>query len=206
MGGPGSGNRWQSGRNTVEACHAIDICVWKRKGFIPGPSWFTSSWYRDGEQTGSIGVRVEGHDEIVLKFRSRSYGAEEWEDVEQRIPLDWSPCNLGGRRPWFRCSVYCNGRYCGRRVMKLYAGGKLFACRHCYNLAYQSQHEPTHGRATLRTQKIRMKLGGSPSLFEPFPDKPKGMHWKTYERLCIEAGEAEIASWTGLERRFVMSF
>lgn len=206
MGGPGSGNWFQSGRNTVEACHAIDVCVWNREGYIPGPGWFTTNWYRNGEKTGSIGVRTVGHDAVHLTFRTRSYGAEEWEDIEQSVPLDWTDCNFGGQRPWFRCSIHANGVYCGRRVSKLYAGVRLFACRHCYNLAYQSQHEPPHGRALLKTQKIRMKLGGSPSLTEPFPHKPKGMHWKSYERLCIEAGEAEIASWTGLERRFGMSF
>src|SRR5882724_284865 len=31
-----------------------------------------------------------------------------------------------------------------------------------------------------RTQAIRMKLGGSPSLIEDFPPKPKGMQWRTY--------------------------
>lgn len=206
MGGPGSGNWWQSGRNTVEGSNAIDVRLWKRKGYIPGPSRFTSSWSRNGEGAGSIGVRIEGDHAVHLTYRSKSYGAEEWEDIEQRVPLEWTDCNLGGQRPWFRCSVRCNDVYCGRRVSKLYAGGRLFACRHCYNLAYQSQHELPHGRATLRTQKIRMKLGGSPSLFDPFPDKPKGMHWKTYERLCIEAGEAENVSWTDLERRFGMSF
>ena len=35
----------------------------------------------------------------------------------------------------------------------------------------------------LKAQRIRQRLGGDGSLGEPFPEKPKGMHWRTYERL-----------------------
>jgi hypothetical protein len=47
----------------------------------------------------------------------------------------------------------------------------------------------------IKTQAIRMKLGGSPSLVEDFPEKPKGMHWRTYDRLRQKANEAEDESW-----------
>jgi hypothetical protein len=33
------------------------------------------------------------------------------------------------------------------------------------------------------TRKIRMRLGGNGDIFDAFPDKPKGMHWRTYDRL-----------------------
>jgi hypothetical protein len=33
---------------------------------------------------------------------------------------------------------------------------------------------------------------------EPFPEKPKGMHWKTYERLWWEHHEAEVEQLIGM--------
>ena len=60
-------------------------------------------------------------------------------------------------------------------------------------------------RALSRAQDIRMRLGGSPSLGELFPDKPKGMHWRTYARLWAEAEDAEGAWWGSCARRFKIS-
>ena len=99
-----------------------------------------------------------------------------------RDQLAWTPCNFGGHRPWFICPA----QGCGHRVAVLYGGRGIFACRHCYQLVYESQREQPHYRALRRAQAIRMKLGGSGSMAEPFPDKPKGMHWRTYERLRAE--------------------
>jgi hypothetical protein len=142
-------------------------------------------------------VRAEW-DAVVLIYRSRTYGEDEWKSVEQRVPITWTTCHLGGRRPWFICSVYSGGRYCGRRVALLYGVGELFACRRCYTLVYESQHESLHHRGLWKAQKIRMRLGGSPSMVEGFPDKPKGMHWRTYDRLCGLHDAAEDRSTIGL--------
>jgi hypothetical protein len=134
---------------------------------------------------------------VTLKYRSRSY-AEDWIDVEQCIGIEWTPCRFGGERPWFVCSVAANGAYCGREVTKLYGAGRLFACRHCYRLAYASQQESAHQRGLGKSQKIRMRLGGSPNMLEAFPEKPKGMHWRTYERWRRVHDAAEERSTIGL--------
>jgi hypothetical protein len=47
-----------------------------------------------------------------------------------------------------------------------------------------------------------MRLGGGPSLFDAFPTKPKGMHWRTYLHLRERAQAAEAFSYLSLERRF----
>jgi hypothetical protein len=40
-------------------------------------------------------------------------------------------------------------------------------------------------------QKIREQLGGSLSLLDSVPPKPKGMHWKRYERLRTQHDAAK---------------
>jgi len=42
-----------------------------------------------------------------------------------------------------------------------------------------------------------MRLGGSPES-EDFPDKPKGMHWRTYDRLRRVHDAAEERAAIGL--------
>jgi hypothetical protein len=178
------------GRPTCESCKSIDVREFHRDNLLGSGRRFNLSWSRDGESTGSIGIETE-QDAIVLIYKTRRYGATEWQDVRQRVPITWTHCNLGGRRPWFICAVSCNGRRCGRRVAKLYDPGDLFACRHCCGLAYASQHGSLHHRSISKAQKIRMRLGGDPSLLAPFPEKPKGVHWKKYWRLRSQALEAE---------------
>jgi hypothetical protein len=171
-----------SGRATCESCISIDVRRWHRVGRLRVGQFFSWSWTRGGEPSGNINVRTE-QDAVVLMFRSQTYGNAQWKSVEQRVPIAWTACHLGGRRPWFICSVYSGGRYCGRRVALLYGAGELFACRRCYGLAYESQHEALHHRGLGKAQKIRMKLGGSPNMIESFPEKPKGMHRKRYAQL-----------------------
>jgi hypothetical protein len=110
------------------------------------------------------------------------------------VPLQWTPCNFGGERSWF----ICPGAGCGRRVAVLYGPNRYFLCRHCYDLAYQSQRDNKMYRALHRAQDIRRRLGGSANMMEPFPEKPKGMHWSTYDRLWWEHHEAEMEQLVGM--------
>jgi hypothetical protein len=164
MNGP---NLAHGGRITCESCISIDVRRWYREGRLRAGQYFSLSWMRDGEPAGGISVRTEW-DGVVLIYRSRSWGVSEWKSIEQRVPISWTACHLGGQRAWFVCSVYSNGRYCGRRVAVLYCAGELFACRRCYDLAYASQKETPRYRGVGRMQKIKMKLGGSASLLDPF--------------------------------------
>ena len=57
-------------------------------------------------------------------------------------------------------------------------------------------------RGLTRAQKLRERLGGSLCIDDPFPAKPKGMHWKTYAKLRIN-GEAQENRVHGLSTEYL---
>jgi hypothetical protein len=192
MGGEGSGNWYRFDKKTTTGeCQSVDVRYLHRKGLLRPGCRFSLRWSRAGRETGSIRGALEGSDRperVLFLYRHRSGPGAEWEDVQETVSLEWSACNLGGERPWF----VCPGSGCGRRVAILYGPGKYFLCRHCYDLVYESQRENQMTRALRRAQSIRERLGGSANMTEPFPEKPKGMHWETYDRLWWEHHEAEM--------------
>ncbi len=171
------------GTPTCEMCPSIDVRRWRREGGLyPGQS-FPCSWTHDGEPCASINVRIEPSS-VLLSFQARSSESDQWQSVQQRVPVEWTECNFGGGRPWFRCTATADGKYCGKRVAKLYLGGSaVFACRSCHRLVFASQVEPLRLRGLGKARKIRMALGGGPNILDDFPQKPKGMHSRTYTHL-----------------------
>lgn len=89
------------------------------------------------------------------------------------------------------------------RVAILYGGG-IFACRHCYGLNYDTQHKQAWDRALTRYQKIRVKLGAHAAIGH-FPEKPKGMHWRTYKRWVRKPETADACSWPNWIYRLVLA-
>lgn len=180
MGGPSSGRQLQFGAETTDDYRSIDIRWLKREWLLDSPVNRRITWSRGGEDTGSINVRSEPG-RIILTYLHQRYG-EDWQDASYPVYLDTTPCHMGGERHWFLCPT----KGCGRRVAILY-GGTVFACRHCHRLAYPSQREEPWDRAARRANRIRAKLGWKLGILNlPSRDKPKGMHWHTFERLCSE--------------------
>lgn len=196
MGGPGSGRRWHPGAaDCVADYRRIDVRRWQRDGFLVPGIAFAWQWTQDGEQAAFINVRTES-DRVILSYRHRS-GERDWKSEEYPVRLDWMTCTYGGRRAWFLCPA----QGCGRRVAILY-GGAIFACRHCYRLAYASQRESPDDRATRRAERIRVRLGWLPGILNGPGGKPKGMRWATFERLIAEHDALVGKSIAGMAQRF----
>lgn len=112
--------------------------------------------------------------------------------VEHTVQLTQTACNYGGVRHWFRCE------YCSRRVGVLYLSGGQCACRKCFKLAYKSERENSTSRLFRKADKIRCRLGWGAGIALPDGRKPKGMHWKTFNRMKTEhdATVQRIFGWT----------
>src|SRR5215831_16033489 len=181
------------GRPTSKKCPSIDVRQWHREGRLYPGQQFPLSWTYGGDPAGSINVQVESA-AVLLSYRWCYSGSDNWKSIQQRVPIRLTACHLGGVRPWFVCSVYSDGRYCGRRAAIFYSVGELFACRRCYGLAYESQQQTALHRRLGQARKIRMRLGGGVDLLAPFPARPKGMHRRTFERLRARAEAALFGS------------
>lgn len=184
MGGCGSGrhNRWAS---KTEDFHTLDLASFKSEWFSRGRSGYVR-WSRAGHETGSISYRL-GHDFMRLTYTNIRNG--EKLPIDETFQCDFTSQHFGGKRRWITC------RGCGHRCRVLY-GGRYFRCRQCYRATYPSQYERFFARGVSRAMRVREKLNGEIGLAYPFPDKPKGMHWRTYRSLM----EADCCAQMQLDR------
>ena len=185
MGGYGSGRR--STKPKIEDCNSLDANQLNRGGCLKSGWCGTTTWSRNGEKISSTGMCASTNS-LNLSYYSKQYGA-----VKQFITIERRPCRFGGSRAYFRCK-------CNKRVVKLYAAGKHFLCRHCYHLPYSSKNESHWDRALRQRNKQRRRLSRNIGLEACMAQKPKGMWWRTYQRLQERACEAEQRS----DREFIM--
>lgn len=184
MGGMGSGRYTRSdAKPTVEGVRHLDVNDCKRQGCLYPGVFVVARW-----KTFQVELTCEDERTLVLSFPVGS--GEERKTATQRVHLMWSACHLGGVRPWFVCP------HCGRRAVKLYKYYRPFLCRRCCGFGYVSQKQRPDLRLLRQSQKIDRRFGGTGSVLDPFPPKPKGMHWTTYERW---EGKALILRYRGLK-------
>lgn len=102
--------------------------------------------------------------------------------VEQTLWLVAQPRHFGGRQWYFQCPRS------DRRVSVLWKppGAQCFLSRQAWGrqVAYGSQFQSWHERTCSAVRAARYRLGGSDYMdFDSeLPPKPRGMHWRTYER------------------------
>ena len=193
MGGIGSGSWYRWGRKTTTGeTRSLDVRRLAREDLLEPGNNYGWSWSVDGEQTGYINLSTS-EERITLSYRVRMNGGE-WESIDEPVKLTYTACSYGGSRPWFICPI--NG--CGRRVALLYGTGKYFACRHCYNLAYGSQQENRLDRLQRKLRNIRKRLEVEPYGDET-PERPKGMHKRTYQKLMWKYHHYNNQVWNAFE-------
>lgn len=141
------------GKIIKEDCKTISINELKKWGYLCGYNSGTISWtsgWSDKKSSVSFSISVSDPNEMYFKlsYTITDHFTGEKHHIEHKYPLVTTPCNYGGKRHWFICSVYNQGHYCGRRVAKLYlgAGSHYFACRNCYDLSYESRNRNIKGR------------------------------------------------------------
>ncbi len=138
-------SRYYSNKKTeTDDCRRLSIFDLERFDFFVGYNCGSVVWTNHYGEKNTIGVDATTYTEdphVRLYYTQTNISTGIKEDLDYRIPLTTTPCNLGGKRYWFICPWQVNGTYCGRRVGVLYKGTKYFACRHCHNLTYSSRNQ-----------------------------------------------------------------
>lgn len=158
MGGFGSGR--YGGKLLCESCCWFDARRWAREGLLVAGKAFSVTWSNGS----NINVQTyQGRVELRYSFNGQSNSTHAVRVLE-------TPCNFGGTRYWFGCTR------CGNRCAKLFLRNGRFACRACQRLRYRSQSLDAIGRQHLAHGRLEAKLAQD-------GNKPKGMHWRTYENI-----------------------
>jgi hypothetical protein len=189
MGGLGSGRRKDRARKTVESYLMLDVNHLAEKGCLRS-GWSGACQWTDGNEVALINLCAEVK-RLHLSYTVRVRDGER-QDMAETIPIVHLRCRFGGTRAFFICRGPGDGAECGRRITKLHLYRHHFLCRHCNQLAYASQYEQPWQRALRRANKLKYRLGIKVGIDEPFPDRPKGMWTRTFDRLLVEMLQAEI--------------
>ncbi len=197
MGGIGSGGWNRSGRATTSDRDQLDIALLRREDVLTAGAGMLITW-----RVGEVDTRaalVDGDRDGVTVVTAADVGGDDEGLQRQRIGIMWRPCRFGGERPYFVCPD------CGARRLHLFADAGRFICRDCASLTYATRRERSFDRALRVSSRIRHQLN-APSWFEQVtPDRPAGMHRRTFGRLLERLSHAEERA-CGDIMRFLESF
>jgi len=151
----------------VTQYNALGINHLVRRGLFPGKD-------ARGELrfSGGGGVRFEVHgDFLVFSYACDGGPMRAWS-----VSTVTTATQFNGRRRWFRCPS------CERRAGILYFSRGGPQCRRCLHLIYPTSRERAFGKAVMKRDRLFRALGADPMQELWRLDKPKRMHWKTFER------------------------
>jgi hypothetical protein len=140
-------SRRRTNRLTVEQCYAVEIGNLVRAGAFETARGITCSYiWHDGlgKPIRSIKFRVfpDNTGTLAIHFYHRvpSTLSTPARIEHQSAQITTSECHFGGFRRWFKCSLIRDGYPCKRRVRVLYSTPRerLFGCRQCHYLTYES--------------------------------------------------------------------
>jgi len=204
MGGFGSGRREYATTPTVEECRSMDRDDLKELTEHPNAVGELYWGDPDDDDADYLGWRTEGvrdldgeerADRVRFRYTTTHYPSEESTNVEYVVRFDYTEPNFGGVRPWFMCPE------CDTRRRKLYLpprrNADRYLCRECYDLGYRSSRtsgneleraEQRYRKAFARAdaENRRPHPNGTPHL----PERAKGTHRDTYDRLLADVREA----------------
>ena len=163
----GSGGKNRKRSMTLEDLPCLDIAKLRRSIKLGVTS--RTTWQPAGEAVANLIISATN---VHVRFCNTA-------DGDQLINLLWCPCQLGGHRAYWVCPL------CQKPASKLYLSKSLH-CRKCSKLTYISQRSRGISRAGQQANKAFARIGGH--VFN-IPDKPKGMHWRTYHRYLLKAHE-----------------
>ena len=204
-------------KTLVGDCWRLEIGFVQREGYLTGGGRFGGvTWTRGERKTGAIGLMswpralAATYAGAGARYRLQDVGDGEIAGLTLSYSVNGAPecypvlltyttLASGGRRPWFVCPAALCGRRCG--VLYLAPGGRIFACRRCYDLAYPCQQDRTARRdpweALLRTKGARAALAAAEAEIaggaSPAAPPPR--------RGAREAGRAPSAGTPAVRRR-----
>lgn len=139
------------GRATVEAQKRITTKYLREHNYLTGHTSGYISWNWGGTETGSCNIETDvspGKEYIRFIYTGTDSNGDK-KDYDYKAGLTFIKCNYGGRRWFFVCP------YCKKNAGVLHLGGSGFACRHCYNLTYNSCNENRRGLGGVMDKLLR---------------------------------------------------
>ena len=189
MGGYGSGRYGARPTSEATGSFVLDMHAFTQARIRPGLLGKAKLQFGEEEFAVELEIDTRGPGDGHIRFEHETRSTQEDpRPIRYTVYLTTTRPHYGGRRYWFICPAD------GRRVTKLFLprDAHQFLSRQAFRLGYACQRESRRHRLERKVRKLCRALGGDGDELEA-PDKPTGMHWRTYER--------KVAAWVDAAER-----